>query len=113
MAYFSLFTQSQYDFNRDGVYQNVVDIYKQVRPIQNYVDQISAYRYYDIPNGARPDIVSQKLYGNSQFHWTFFLVNDFLHDGIGSWPMSQEDLMDYMKTEYEGVAIETLPKILH
>ena len=112
MSYFSLFTQSPYDFNRDGVYQNVVDIYKQVRPIQNYVDQISAYRYYSIPNGARPDIVSQKLYGNSQFHWTFFLVNDFLHDGIGSWPMSQEDLMEYMKTEYEAVAIETVPQIV-
>ena len=111
MAYFRNLPKIGYDFNRDGIIQNVVDIFRQVRPLQNFVDDVSAYKFYEVPNGQRPDICSRKLYGTSDYHWTFFILNEFLHDGIGVWPMSQENLFDYIKTEYNGVAIETRPDI--
>ena len=38
-------------------------------------------------------------------------MNDFLHDGMASWPMSQHDL-SYIETEYNGVAIETRPNVV-
>ena len=113
MAYFSMFPTQSYDYNRQGVYQTVVDIYRSVRPLQNFVDEISAYRYFEIRNGERPDIVSQRLYGSPNYHWTFFILNDFLHDGIGVWPMSQEDLQEYISTEYEGFALETRPDVVY
>ena len=62
MSYFSMFPTQTYDFNRQGVYQTVVDLYRSIRPLQNFVDEISAYRYFEISNGERPDIVSQRLY---------------------------------------------------
>jgi hypothetical protein len=65
-----------------------------------------------IPNGERPDIMSQRLYRTSTLHWTFFLVNNFLHEGISAWPMSQEDLQQYITTHYNGYAIETRPDIV-
>ena len=43
MAYFNLFPKVGYDFNRDGVIQNVVDIFRHVRPLQNFVDEINTY----------------------------------------------------------------------
>lgn len=112
MAYFRLFPKIGYDFNRDGVIQNVVDIFRHARPLQNFVDDINTYRKFTIPDGARPDICSQKLYGTPDYYWTFFILNDSLHDGMASWPMSQQDLFSYIETEYNGVAIETRPNVV-
>jgi len=111
MSYFKLFPKVGYDFNRQGVIQNVINIFRHVRPIQNYVDDFSTYVNYSIRNGERPDVVSQRLYGTPDYHWTFFIVNEFLHDGLAVWPMSQENLFDYLETEYNGFAIETRPDI--
>ena len=111
MAYFKQFPKSLYDYNNDGVLTNVVDIYRSVRPVQNFVDSVSAYRTYEIKDGERPDIVSQRLYGTSRYYWTFFIINEFLHDGLAVWPMSTMDLQTYIDTEYEGWAITTNPSI--
>jgi len=112
MSYFKRFPKLVYDFNREGVVNSVVDIFRQVRPIQNYVDNFTAYKFYSIRDGERPDIVSQKLYGNTSYYWTFFIINDFLQNGIGSWPMGMQDLNQYIDLEYEGVALETRPNIV-
>jgi hypothetical protein len=111
MAFFRQFPKVAYDFNRQGVINNMVDIYRSVRPLQNFVDNTSAYTYYEIRNGERPDIVSRNLYGNQNFYWTLFIINDFLHDGLQAWPMSQEDLQTYIGREYEGYVVTTNPVI--
>ena len=112
MAFFEQFPKIKYDFNQDGVVQNMVDIYRSVRPLPAFLDNYSAYKLYEIKNGERPDIVSQRLYGNSDFYWTFFVVNEFLHDGYRAWPMPEETLFDYIKTEYEGYVVTTSPDIV-
>ena len=112
MSFFKQFPKIPYDFNRNGVITNVVNIYRSVRPVQNFIDDTSSYTFYNIINGERPDIVSQRLYDNPNYYWTFFIVNDDLHDGTRAWPMSQEDLLDYMETEYEGYVITTKPSVV-
>ena len=112
MNFFKLFPTVDYDINRTGTVQRMVDIFRSVRPLQSYVDNPSLYTFYEIKNGERPDVVSQRLYGTSQFYWTFFIINDFLHDGMRAWPMSQETLFDYLKQEYNGFAITTQPEIV-
>ena len=111
MAFFNKFPKIKYDFNREGVVNNIVDIFRQVRPLQNFVDDFSSYRYYEIQDGERPDIVSKRLYDNPDYYWTFFIINDFLHDGLSSWPMTQQDLDEYIAKEYNGYALETRPNI--
>lgn len=111
MAFFKLFPKVGYDLTNTGVLQNVVNIYRSVRPLREFVDDISAYKFYEIKNGERPDIVSERLYGTPDYYWTFFIINEYLHDGLASWPMSQETLQEYMTTEYDGFAITTRPII--
>jgi len=108
--FFKQFPKIDYDFNRTGVIQKMVDLYRSVRPLPSFLDEYSGYKFYNIKNGERPDIVSGRLYGTSRYYWTFFLLNDHLHDGYRAWPMSQEALQDYMAKEYRGFAIETSPK---
>ena len=107
--FFKQLPKVKYDFNRSGVIQEMVDLFRHVKPLPSFLDNASAYRFYEIPNGERPDVISTRIYGTPDFYWTFFVVNDFLHDGYRAWPMSQEQLLKYMETEYNGFAIETNP----
>ena len=111
MAFFEQFPLINYDFNRQGVTQSMTDIFRSVKPLPAFLDSYSAYKFYEIKNGERPDIVAQRIYGVPEWYWTFFVVNDHLHDGYNAWPLSQEDLFDYMAKEYEGYVIEVNPKI--
>ena len=111
MSYFRQFPKLDYDFDRNGILQKVVNIYRAARPLDAYLDDLNAYAFYDVKNGERPDIVSQRLYGTTQYYWTFFIMNDFLHDGLAAWPMSQEKLHDYMDEEFAGVVITTNPRV--
>jgi hypothetical protein len=112
MAFFKQFPKVKYDFNRQGVLQNMVDLFRSVRALPSFLDNYTGYRLYEIKNGERPDIVSGRIYGTSKYYWTFFVINDFLHDGMRAWPMSQEDLFSYIEKEYEGYVIETNPEII-
>ena len=112
MSFFKQFPRVEYDFNRTGIKQNMIDIFRGVRPLPTFLDNYSAYKFYEIKNGERPDIVSRRLYNTPDFYWTFFVVNDFLHDGYRAWPLSQEDLYDYINHEYEGFVIETHPELV-
>ena len=40
MAFFSLFPKVGYDLRNDGVLQNIVNLYRSVRPLQNFVDDV-------------------------------------------------------------------------
>ena len=112
MPFFKQFPKVEYDFNRTGIKQNMVDLFRSVRALPTFLDNYTGYKFYRIKNGERPDIVSRRLYGTSQYYWTFFVINDFLHDGYRAWPMSEEDLFSYIEKEYEGYVIETNPVIV-
>lgn len=112
MSFFKLFPKVPYDLRNDGVTSNIVNLYRSVRPLQNFVDDISTYKFYEVKDGERPDIVSQRLYGSPNFYWTFFIINDFLHDGLASWPLSQQAFQQYLETEYNGYAIQTAKPII-
>lgn len=106
-GFFKQFPNISYDILRNGIRQNLVDIFRAVKPLDEYLDDPALYRFYNIKNGERPDVVSLRLYDTPSFYWTFFVINDFLHDGLGVWPMSQQDLSEYMEREFDGYAITT------
>ena len=107
--FFKNFPNEKYDFEGQGKFQNIKNIFRSVRALPTFLDEFTNYKLYDIINGERPDIVSNKLYGRPDFYWTFFVINDFLHDGYRAWPLSQEDLLEYFEKTYEGFVITTNP----
>lgn len=109
MDFFKKFPLVDFDIKKDGTVQKMVDVFRSVRPVEEFLDDPAAYRLYEIRNGERPDIVSTRLYGSPEFYWTFFVINEFLHDGYRAWPLSEEDLLEYILTEYDGYAITTQP----
>lgn len=92
----------QYDVSGQGNYVTLTDISRTVDINNLNEDKVSYYTYYNIQNGDRPDIISQKLYGNPNYYWTFFILNDQLKTGINnSWPLSSADLENMISDEYD------------
>jgi len=110
--FFSQFPKVGYDFNRTGTVQQMVNIFRAIKPQGNFIDDALLYKMYNIKNGARPDIISQELYGTPDFYWTFFVINDFLHDGMQAWPLSEESLYKFIETSYSGKALCFTPEVL-
>ena len=110
--FFKKFPNIEYDFEGKGETNTIKNIFRSVRALPTFLDEFTGYSFYHVVNGERPDIVSQRLYGSSDFYWTFFVINDFLHDGYRAWPLSQEDLEEYFETHYYGKVITTNPIII-
>jgi hypothetical protein len=72
----------------------------------NLIKNIS-YMNYTIGDGERPDITSHMLYGTTAYHWTFFTINDHLRKGISEWPLSQNELDNYISLKYGKYACIT------
>ena len=103
--FFKKFPQVDYDFDRNGILQTMTDIFRHVKPLENSIDEMLGYNFYNVIDGERPDVVSERLYGTGAYYWTFFVVNEKLHDGYREWPMSEIDFSEYLDKKYEGVAI--------
>ena len=84
------------EFENISIYADVID---QVRNFTSaYVD------YYILPN-ERPDQLSQKLYGSTDYYWTFFLMNDKLREQ--GWPLSNAKIYDWAVKNYNERVITT------
>jgi hypothetical protein len=113
MAFFRPFPYTKYEFAENGVKTDVVDIFRYVKLQDKLIDDMNAYRFYQIHDGERPDILSYKLYGTPDYYWTFFIINESLHEGMSGWPLSSEEFNNYMKSEYDGVIINARPQIIY
>jgi len=100
MSFFNQFPVRTYDADKDGIQDTVTDIFRYVDVDDNRIDSISSYIFYEIEDGERPDIVSQKLYGTPDYYWTFFVINDSLKHGLEDWPMSTQEFNDAMEENF-------------
>ena len=74
--FFKNFPEIQYRLN-DGQVIYIKDFFRKSKFEQENLHKVLNYTYYELDDGdARPDILATKLYGNSDLHWTFFLVNE-------------------------------------
>jgi len=111
--FFSQFPTVAYDFNRTGTVDQMVNIFRAIRPeTLQELDAVTSYKKFQIVDGMRPDVLSQNLYGTPDYYWTFFIINDFLHDGMQVWPMSEVVLQRYIEANYSGKALCFKPDVV-
>ena len=96
---FQNFPNLQYTLNT-GKVVTIKDFFRKAKVETSALDSVIEYQYYEILEGERPDIVAAKLYGDSDLHWTFFLVNDF--DNYYDWFMDFEVFENYIAEKYQG-----------
>lgn len=75
-------------------------LFQQLTKYVDLVDQLKedagAYIEYEIRDGDRPDTLSYRLYGKSEYDWTFFLMNERLRE-VG-WPKTLGQLYTYAQS---------------
>lgn len=104
--YFENFPKFAYDFDINGERKVLIvsDITRNVRFRKEILSNITLYDEYDIKEGETPEIIAEKLYGNSQYHWIIMLIND-RYDYIADFPLTYTALSDYIRDKY-GVGNE-------
>ena len=111
--FFRNFPRIDYDFLGNGVNNKIVDLFRFVKPIDKFKDELDTYSFYQIQEGDRPDVVSQLLYNTPEYYWTFFIINEHLRAGPSAWPMSTEQLEKYIAEEYNGVVVTCRPNYVY
>ena len=96
--FFKNFPEIQYQLDGKVVY--IKDFFRKSRIEQDSVKELINYTYYELEDGERPDITADKLYGNSDLHWTFFLVNDF--HNYYDWFKDNVTFEKYISKKYPG-----------
>ena len=104
--YFEKFPQFVYEFNIAGKTKAMIitDITRNVRFRKEILGNIELYDEYDIKDGETPEIIAEKIYGTSEYHWVIMLVNERF-DYIGDFPMTYRNLVKYVEDKY-GVGNE-------
>jgi hypothetical protein len=67
-------------------------------------DNKDFYFLYEIPDGETADGVAYDFYGNSNYDFILFLMNNIV-DPVWDWPMSQQLLNDYCDEKYPVSAV--------
>ena len=77
----------------------VKNIFKRSR-LRTDIDQvITAFNYYYIPEGDRPDIVAENVYNDAELDWVVLTSNNITNIR-DQWPLDHNDLHNYMLEKY-------------
>ena len=88
--------RSPVPFQNISAYNHIID---QVR------DDVTFYVDMFIEDGDRPDVLSYKLYGTTEYYWTFFFLNDDIRES--GWPLSNLEVFARAKQHYPHRVITT------
>lgn len=105
MAFFRNFPRLNYRFGDElttSLFQNI-SVY--VDLIDQIANDGSFYQTYTILDGDRPDVVSQKLYGTTDYYWTFYLLNENIR--LQGWPLTVQEIFENSKIYYPNIVITT------
>lgn len=91
--YFETFPKVLYLFGDEEQPVLFQQLTRYVDLIDTLRENVGAYIEYEIRDGDRPDTLSYRLYGKSEYDWTFFLMNERLRET--GWPKTTQQLYQY------------------
>lgn len=98
MSYFSNFNPTLYKFGNNTGYSlftnltQYVDLFDEIKDRDLFLDD------YTVPQNERPDQTAFKIYGTTDYYWTFFLVNDHIREN--GWPLTVNEVHTAAQKRY-------------
>ena len=77
----------------------VKNLFKRSRLRTDLDQAITAFNYYDVKEGIRPDMIAQELYDNSELDWIILTSNNITNIR-DQWPLSNNDLHEHLLEKY-------------
>ena len=88
--YFNNFPKVDYRFGN----QSTTNVFQHLGTYVDVIDQVKDYSVYyqtfNIRNGERPEQLSYSLYRDTNYYWTFYLLNDHIRES--GWPIRDADV---------------------
>ena len=81
----------------------VKNLFKRSKLRTDLDQAITAFNYYNIKDGMRPDMVAQELYDNPELDWVV-LTSSNITNIRNEWPLDHNDLQEYMLEKYGSEA---------
>ena len=103
--FFKNFPKVDYRFGDNELPVKQQDLSVYIDALDQVKEYGSFYMNYQIQNKQRPDHISQILYDTTDYHWTFFLMNDKLREQ--GWPVDNSLIYPQAKIYYPNVCITT------
>lgn len=106
MKFFDVFPKVPYDIagEQRTSFNNVTNIFFRVRVLRKVLSNISAYYEYVVQDTDTPEILAEKVYGDSEAHWVILLANDII-DAAYDWPLNDRDFLKYIANKYDSVPL--------
>ena len=90
------------EFNTKGGAELTLELFQDITAYVDFIDELKNlapyYSKYYILDNDRPDQVSHKIYGTTDYHWTFYLMNDDIRRQ--GWPLSMRALDEKVKRDF-------------
>lgn len=100
MSFFKYFPKVKYKIDTETEQRTMVNLAATINVDVERLDRIAFYAYYNVVDGERPENISYKLYGSTNYYWTFFIINQHLRNYYDHWPKSSSELVQYCQAKY-------------
>ena len=80
-------------------YIRVKNVFRRVKVRDDLYNNFVIFQKYEIPEGARPDNVSEELFGTPNLDWVILKVAGIINVR-NEWPLSNHELYNYANDKY-------------
>jgi len=87
------------DRKSNGDYIKVKNIFKRPKLREDIKNAITAFNYYQVEDGERPDQVAEKLYNDPSLDWVILITNNITNIK-NDWPLDTESFNNYVLEKY-------------
>jgi hypothetical protein len=104
MTYFRELPNLEYqsflpDSKSSDQYLIVKNLFRRVKLRDDLQNVFTVFDKYQIPDGSRPELVAQELYGSTQYDWVV-IVSAGITRLRDQWPLSDKQIYDYAESIY-------------
>lgn len=101
--YFEQFPLIPYDAEGTGNPRDVTNLLRRVKVRSKIRNNSALFDTYVVKEGETPEMIADKLYGDTQLHWIVLLFND-IADRYHQWPMTTGAFNKYVKDKYTNIS---------
>ena len=99
--YFQNFPLIPYDSVGDGQYKLVTNLLKRVALRAKVRTNVLLFDTYNVQEGQTPEMIADKLYGDSNLHWIVMYVNN-ITDRYHQWPLTTPQFLAFINDKYSN-----------
>lgn len=103
-SFFDIFPKISYDVKRiNGSHPEIVpNLFLRLGFLQSTLSQTSSYDRYKLEDGDTPEIIAEKVYGDSGAGWMIIYANK-IFDPQFDWPLDSDAFESYIINKYGSV----------